>query len=293
MPVVDVVVVSYNSRDQLRGCIEPLVTHDDLNVIVVDNASPDDSLASIADLAVQKIQRDVNDGFGSGCNAGWRAGASPYVLFLNPDARIEAAAIETLRDALDADAAGIAAPRIVDEHGNVEWSLRRYPSVASIYGQAVFAHRFAPRARWVDEVVRDEAAYRERAIHDWASGACLLTRRDLLESVGGFDQGFFLYCEEIDLCHRIADRGAPVLYVPEATCVHAGGASAPRAALLPVLATSRIRYARKWFGRFRATAYAAGVLLNALTHVAVARSSATRRGHLRSAAVAARALARD
>lgn len=291
MPRVDVVVVSYNSRDELRGCVEPLASHDDLHVIVVDNASPDDSLAAVADLPVERIQRDVNDGFGSGCNVGWQAGTAPYVLFLNPDARLDLGVIETLREALDAAAAGVAAPRIVDEDGRLEWSLRRYPSVASIYGQAVFAHRFAPRARWADEVVRDEAAYRAQAVHDWASGACLLTRRDLLESVGGFDEGFFLYCEEVDLCHRIADRGAPVLYVPEALCTHAGGASAPRAALLPVLATSRIRYARKWFGRGRATAYTIGVLLNALTHVAVARSSATRRGHLRAARVAVRALA--
>ena len=185
---------------------------------------------------------------------------------------------------------GVTAPRIVDQQGRLEWSLRRFPTIASIYGQALFAHRFLPRAAWVDDVIRDSDAYERAGSHDWASGACLMTRRNLLEAVGGFDEGFFLYCEEIDLCRRITATGAPLLYIPNAICVHVGGASAPRAALLPTLATSRIRYATKWLGHSAAVAYTAGVLLNALTHVIFARTAAMRRGHWQSATVALRAL---
>src|SRR5581483_177008 len=97
MPVqVDVVVVSYNSRDSLRECLGPLVDLESVHLIVVDNASPDRSLDVIADLPVERIQLEVNGGFSRGTNAGWRAGSAPYALFLNPDAQIDPAALDVL-----------------------------------------------------------------------------------------------------------------------------------------------------------------------------------------------------
>jgi N-acetylglucosaminyl-diphospho-decaprenol L-rhamnosyltransferase len=279
---VDVVVVSYNSRGELRDCVKALVGTDDVAVIVVDNASTEPSLTTIEHLPLTMVQRDTNDGFGSGCNVGWRAGSSPFVLFLNPDTRFDLEGIRRLADALERTGAGVVAPRIVDDHGELVWSLRRYPTVSSIYGQALFAHRLLPTATWVDEIIRDPAVYEEEAAHDWASGACLLVRRDLLEELGGFDEGFFLYCEEIDLCQRMKRRGGRMIYVPGVTCVHQGGASASRAGLLPVLARSRLRYAEKWFDPPHAFAYRLGILLNALTHVLFSKSAGTRRSHAES-----------
>src|SRR5438128_10471129 len=93
---VDVVVVSYNSRYHLRACVEPLARLDDVHVIVVDNASADDSLEVVADLRVTALQRPSNGGFASGVNDGWRLGDAPYVLILNPDATIDPAALNRL-----------------------------------------------------------------------------------------------------------------------------------------------------------------------------------------------------
>jgi N-acetylglucosaminyl-diphospho-decaprenol L-rhamnosyltransferase len=86
---VDAVVVSYNSRAELRGSVQPLAAIEGVRTVVVDNASTDDSVASIADLPVEVLALSENNGFGAGCNAGWRRGESPSVLFLNQDATID------------------------------------------------------------------------------------------------------------------------------------------------------------------------------------------------------------
>src|SRR4051812_13174606 len=101
MNCVDVVVVSYNSRDALRDCVGPLAGEPGVEVFVVDNDSPDRSLEVVAGLPVHAIQLDSNGGFAVGCNAGWRRGSAPYVLFLNPDARIDAQSLAVLAGVLD------------------------------------------------------------------------------------------------------------------------------------------------------------------------------------------------
>lgn len=277
---VDVVVVSYNSARWLRRCVEPLTRDQRVRVFVVDNASSDSSVDEVADLPIVLLQLEENMGFGGGCNAGWQRGNAPYVLFLNPDTEIEPDRVLTLADAVDAARAGAIAPRIVGRHGDLEWSLRRFPQVRSIFGQALFLHRLFPEAAWADEVIRCPARYEQGGLCDWASGACLLVRRDVLVEIGGFDDNFFLYREDVDLCRRIWDAGYVVAFTPAVECMHVGGASAPRWRLLGVLASSRIRYARKHFGRPRAAAYHVGVAMTAVSHVVAGRGMSRRLGHL-------------
>ena len=279
---VDVIVVSYNSGDRLRAGIEPLSREPAIHVVVVDNASEDDSVAAVSDLPLTIVALKENLGFGGGCNAGWRSASAPYVLFLNPDAQMTPEDVIRLAAVLERTSAGAVAPRVVDESGALEWSLRRFPEVRSIYGQALFAHRLFPAAEWVDEVVREPRQYEREGLCDWASGACLLVRRTLLEQLTGFDEEFFMYCEDIDICRRIWNSGSSVVYTPTVACIHAGGASAPRWRLLPVLAESRIRYARKHFRRVRAIAYRVGVALNSLTHLIAGRGLRARIGHARA-----------
>jgi N-acetylglucosaminyl-diphospho-decaprenol L-rhamnosyltransferase len=278
---VDVVVVSYNNRDDLRACVEPLLGATGVRVIVVDNASPDRSLEALEGVPVDTIQLDANGGFAHGINAGWRPGAGSYVLLLNPDARIDATSLGILAGVLDENPhAGAVAPRIVHADGSLDFSQRRYPRLRSTWARALFLHRLFPRATWTDELVRDEAAYATRGTPDWVSGACILVRRAVLEELHGLDEGFFMYAEDIDLCRRLQDAGHGLVFEPDAVVVHEGGASAPRAQLLPVLAESRLRYAVKHRGRVGALLERAGIALEALTHVAVSRGGvAGRRGH--------------
>lgn len=283
MFTVDVVVVSYNSRNELRGCVEPLVGLDGVQVIVVDNASGDGSLEAVADLPVERIALERNGGFGHGCNAGWRAGRGQHVLFLNPDARIDGDSLERLVGTLEEKNAGAAAPRITHTDGSLDYSQRRFPRLRSTYARALFLHRLFPTAPWTDELVRDPGTYAEPGSPDWVSGACILVRRSVLQELGGFDEGFFMYCEDIDLGRRIWDAGYKLCYEPSATIVHEGGASAPRASLLPVLAASRLRYAKKHRSAPAALLERAGIALEALTHVVVSRGGrAARAGHGRA-----------
>jgi N-acetylglucosaminyl-diphospho-decaprenol L-rhamnosyltransferase len=277
---VDVVVVSYNSSRTLRDCVGPLTGLAGVHVIVVDNSSTDGTLATIADLAVTLIPQTTNDGFAAGCNAGWRRGSAPNVLFLNPDARIDAMALDMLARVLRDQRVAIAAPRILDEDGSVDFSQRRFPRLASTYSHALFLHRLFPGAAWTNELVRDPAAYAAPGSPEWASGACLLVRRDVLEALGGWDAGFFMYCEDKDLCRRTRDAGYDIRYEPAAVVRHEGGASAPRASLTGVLAESRLRYARKHSGRLAAALERGGIALTALTHILVSRGGgAARAGH--------------
>jgi N-acetylglucosaminyl-diphospho-decaprenol L-rhamnosyltransferase len=287
---VDVVVVAYNSRETLRACVADLQAAADLNVIVVENASPDRCLEVVEDLDVTAIRLPTNVGFSGGCNAGWRRGSAPYVLFLNPDARIDAEALSRLVEVLErVPTAGVSAPQIREVDGSLDYSQRRFLDLKSTWSQALFLHRIFPRAWWAEGMVREEQRYATVTSAEWVSGACMLVRRSALEELNGFDDGFFMYCEDMDLCQRIRNLGLDVLFEPAAVVTHEGGASAPRSALLPVLTESRIRYAEKHFTRRRAVAARLGIAVGELTHALVSSGgNATRVGHLRSFRAAVR-----
>ena len=277
--LVDVVVVSYGSRATLRDCVAPLSATAGVRVIVVDNASPDDALDTIADLDVTVVRAGRNGGFSFGCNLGVAAGDAPYVLLLNPDARLDDGALDALRAVLDADpSAALAAPRILEDDGTPAPSLRRFPRLRTSLGQALFLHRLIPA--W-DELIHDPAAYAVPSAPEWASGACMLVRRSALEQIGSMDERFFLYCEDTDLCRRIWDAGLTVRYTPDAVARHVGGVSGDRSSLRSVLTASRIAYARKHHSAPAAHAEAAVIGLGEALHaLAKVRRPAQRRGHL-------------
>ncbi len=288
MKQVDVVVVSFNSRAVLRSCVEPLASVDGLRVIVVDNNSSDGSLDAVADLDIHRIPLMDNRGFSFGCNKGWRTGSGEFVLLLNPDARLMPEDLGRMLASFEAHpGAGAVAPRIRGKDGSLDYSLRRFPRIRSRFAQAFFLQRLAPNAPWADEVIRDRRVYDRPGFAEWVSGACIVIRRSALERVDGMDEGFFLYCEDLDLCRRLWDAGYEVWYEPSAVCVHEGGRSAPRARLLPVLAASRLRYAAKHFGALARAAERLGILTGCVTHLVVSKGGRqVRAGHARALAVA-------
>jgi N-acetylglucosaminyl-diphospho-decaprenol L-rhamnosyltransferase len=283
VPRVDVVIVSYNSQNYLRACVEPLNSFADLHVIVVDSASSDRTLETVEDLDVGIVALPENRGFAHACNVGWRMGTSPYVLFLNPDARIGPDSVTALVAAADADSSiGAVAPRIVGRDGSIDFSLFRFTRLRSTFAYALFLHRLFPRAAWLEEV-RDLEAYNHAWTPEWVSGACLLVRRHVLEQLSGLDERFFLYCEDLDLCRRIRDAGFEILFDPRAVAVHVGGASKSRSALLPVFAASRVRYARKHYRRHVVLVERLGIALGALTHMVATRHGfSARTGYARA-----------
>jgi N-acetylglucosaminyl-diphospho-decaprenol L-rhamnosyltransferase len=281
-PTVDAVIVSYRSSATLRGCVEPLLAMPQVRTTVVDNASPDDTPALIADLPVQLIRSPRNGGFSYGCNLGAANGDAPYLLFLNPDARIEQPALDTMLATLGAHpSAGLVGPRILEPGGELAFSRRRFPRQRSTFAQALFLHRLRPLATWTDELVRDVPTYARSGEEEWLSGACMLVRRDAFSAIGGFDERFFLYCEDTDICRRLWDGGWSVRFDADAEVHHIGGASSGAGETQAIAARSRVIYAQKHLGRSAALMQRLGVALGELTHAMVSLARpASRRGHL-------------
>ena len=281
MSTVDVVTVSYNSAGELRRCVDAVNRLPDLTMIVVDNASTDGSLATLGGCDVVTVPLSKNVGFAAGCNVGWQRGESPYVLFLNPDAEIDEGSIRSLIAVLEGDPrAGAVAPNIRNDDGSLAYSLRRFPRVRSTFAQALFLHRLFPHALWADELIRRPDCYERRWAPEWVSGACLMVRRTVLEELGGWDERFFLFGEDVDLCKRIRDAGYTLWFEPSAECRHVGGASSTKEAVLPLLIAGRIRYIEKHHGRLRTMVERIGYGLGALSHAVAGRDA--RLGHIKS-----------
>jgi hypothetical protein len=291
---VDVVVVAHASRDTLRACVAPLAGVPAITVTVVDTASADPGFDTVEDLDVTLVAAERNGGFAYGCNLAAAQGSAPYVLLLNPDATMQPAGVALLADVLDAEGdIGLVAPRIVDERGVVQRSVRRFPRLRSALAKALFLHRLAPNAAWSDDVVHDLGGYADAHDVEWVSGACMLVRRDLLDALDGLDEGFFMYAEDTDLCARLRARGDRVRFEPAATAVHAGGHSAPRSQLRTADVRSHIRYVVKHEGAGRGRLVAAATALDEATHLLVrARRPGYARGHLAGLRAALAAVAR-
>lgn len=250
MSRVSVVVVSYETREDLLGCLRSIEAHAELPVetVVVDNASRDGSPQAVREAfpAVRVIENAVNVGFGAANNQGIRATAAPLVLLLNSDAELRPAALPALVAALEArpDAA-VAGPRTLDADGRVQPSFGPQLTLASEWRQ----RRLVRGALRRDPSVLEEVTRRAAAAQEpfWVSASCLLARRAALDAVGGFDEGFFLYEEDVDLCARLRQAGWRILYTPAAEVVHHGGRSmraAPAAARL-AYDRSHLRYYAK------------------------------------------------
>jgi GT2 family glycosyltransferase len=227
-PRVDVIIVSFNTRDDLARCLASLTAgraEAVLRTIVVDNASADGTREMVRDRfpAVEWVPLEANAGFGAANNTGLRRATSPLVLLLNPDTLVPAGAIETMIARLDATGAVAVGPRLVDVLGRPEIS---FGPMLSPLGEARqwFRQRLARSSSgWAERRVAQWLA-REREV-DWVTAACCLARREAIVGAGLFDERFFMYEEDVDLCAALRARGGRIVYTPAAEVVHARGRS--------------------------------------------------------------------
>ena len=226
-----VVIVSYNTRERLRACLESLyadIGGHSIGVIVVDNASWDGSADMVAkDFPQVQLQRsDTNLGFAAGNNVGFALARGRYVILLNPDALIEAGAIEAAITRMDlATDVGLAGGRLIDQHGVDQPSARQFPSLLNEFlTLSGLAARF-PKSRLFGRFDRTWADPSQAAEVDWVPGAFTIIRHDALKAIGPFDERFFLYYEEVDLCRRFRAAGWRIRYWPEIVVRHWGGES--------------------------------------------------------------------
>lgn len=248
-----IVIVSFNTRDATLACIDTVVSYCPQGIVVVDNASADGTVSAISERfpEVTLLDNATNVGFSAACNRGWRCTTARRILFLNSDARLAPGTLSRLLDLLDAHpAVGIVGPRIIDATGRIEVSTGRDLDILTELAQRRLVRGVAlGRGKAIAAATAQHS--RERDV-DWVSGACLLARREALEAVSGFDQGFFLYEEDADLCLRARQAGWRVLFSPALTVTHERGASMAGVPGLARLAyhRSHLRYYRKHRGSF-------------------------------------------
>jgi hypothetical protein len=232
VPQLSAILVNYNAGDELVTALQSIA--DDLGerpweAIVVDNASSDgsaDAAAAFAPRARVLRNRD-NVGFARGVNQGLAATSAATVLIMNPDCRLERGAFDTLRAELErSDRVALAGPRILNPDGSIQGSARGDPDILTgLFGRTTLLRRVLPHLGVAKRNVIAADARGGSIEVDWVSGACMLARRSALERVRGFDERYFLYWEDADLCRRLRGQGYQIRYVPGATAVHRVGHS--------------------------------------------------------------------
>jgi N-acetylglucosaminyl-diphospho-decaprenol L-rhamnosyltransferase len=254
-PDLAVVVVNHNAGPYLSRCMESVlgatgVLHTE--VVVVDNASMDGSLGPVTggSASVRLIRNPQNRGFAAAANQGIAVTSAPFLLLLNPDARIVAGSLEVLvKVARERYRAGAVGVLVRNPDGSIQPSARRVPRMGEALGHAVLGP-IAPGNPWTRAyTMADWDRATEREV-EWVSGSAMLLRREAIEDVGPFDEGYFMYVEDVDLCTRLRRAGWQVLFSPEVEVVHQIGVSTRGQRGRMAFEHSRSIY--RYFSKFRA-----------------------------------------
>jgi GT2 family glycosyltransferase len=264
---IDVVVVNWNTGDQLRQCLESVLRYGGPalgRVVVVDNGSTDGSERSAETLdGIELVRAGHNLGFARGCNLGAARGRSEFVLLLNPDTRLFedslAASLAFMQNPRNAQV-GIVGIQNVGEGGAIHRSCARFPTPRSF-----LSHSFGLSAVWPrvfpDHFMREWAHDTDRLV-DHVIGSYYFVRRALWTQLGGLDERFFVYLEDLDFSLRARKAGWSTAFLARACLFHKGGGASERvkAARLFYALRSRLLYAHKHFGRAAFAAVAAATL---------------------------------
>ncbi len=236
IPPIDIVIVNYNNREDLAGCLTSLADAPPAalaRIIVADNGSTDDSVSEVERRwpRVEVLALGRNAGFAAANNAAIRVATAPLVLLLNSDTIVPAGAIDTLASRLEATGATAAGPLLVDGSGLPEVSFGPMLSPLAELRQSLRV-RLARSSHPLARPLTRRLVSRERMV-DWVSGGCLLVRREAALDAGLLDERYFLYEEDVDFCAALRARGGRILFTPEARVVHLRGRSVRRSGAAP------------------------------------------------------------
>ena len=282
LPSTDIIIINWNSSNQLRECLEAIVSNEHnkfklSKVIIVDNASTDRSLEGIQeiDLPINIIKNSDNKGFGFAFNQGASISKSDYVLFLNPDTRLFNEALDKAmsfihNSSLD-QKIGVVGIQLVDSQGKIQRNCARFPSLLNIWCSII----------GIDKVVKNkftsymmtEWNHETTQAVDHVMGAFYLLSNQVFRSVGGFDESFFVYFEDLDLSYRIHQHGFLSYYLADVRSFHKGGGTSEsiKATRIFYSLRSRILYAYKHFNSLQATTVLlASLLIEPFTRIAFA-----------------------
>ncbi|GAB4570396.1 MAG: glycosyltransferase family 2 protein [Anaerolineae bacterium] len=266
---VSIIIVSWNVADLLDACLRSIVTGPvavvppdrevstedgrvSVEIIVVENASTDHSAAVLARYPeVRVLAQPENVGFTRGNNLGLAVARGRYVMLLNPDTEVLVDAIPVLAAYLDAHPdVGIVGPHTLNTDGSTQSTRRQFPGLITALFESTWLQGIAPpgllRRYYMDDAPDD-------GIFDvgWMQGSALMVRREVVEQIGGLDEGYVMYSEEMDWCKRAADAGWRLVYVGAAQIVHHGGKSSEQVVSRRHIyfQQSKVRYFCKHHGR--------------------------------------------
>ena len=258
-PDVSIILLSWNVRDLLRACLRSLPLDDPLlEVIVVDAGSGDGSaeLVRTEFPSVQLVASSENLGYSRGNNLGLARARGRYLFVLNPDTVVLPGSLEAMRAYMDAHPpVGVVGPQLLWPDQSVQATRRRFPTLATAFFESTWLQPLAPR-QLLDHFYAADLPAGEKQEVDWVVGAALYVRRAAYEQVGGLDEGFFMYSEELDWQRRMRAAGWRCVYLPTARVVHYESRSSAQvpAATHIRFNTSKVHYVRKYHGALAAAA---------------------------------------
>ncbi|MDM8569565.1 glycosyltransferase family 2 protein, partial [Thiotrichales bacterium HSG1] len=230
-PQISIIIVSFNTCDLLRDCLNTLFKEAgnvSYETLVIDNASKDNSAVMVATEFpdIKLIRSTKNLGFAAANNLGFAQAQGDYVVLLNSDAFLQPHALERSLTYMQANPKiGIGGARLTNQDGSWQPSARMFPSLLNHFLVISGLANKYPQSKFFGRMDRTWANTEEAASIDWVPGAFSIMPHKILEKVGYFDERFFLYCEEVDLCKRFKTAGYEVYYWPDVTVIHLGGES--------------------------------------------------------------------
>ena len=222
---VSIIIVNYKSKEKTLACLKSIAEADMggllYEIIVVDNNSEDNSAEIIKKIypTIKIIKNEKNLGMGGGNNLGIKAAQAEFILILNPDTIIKKDAIKILHNFIKSDEQiGIAGPKLLNPDNTLQYSCRRFPKFYTPILRRTFLGKFAKNH--LDNFLMKDYSHKEIKKVDWMLGSCLMVRKNILNKINGFDEKFFMYFEDTDLCKRVWQADFKVVYNPQAIVIH-------------------------------------------------------------------------
>ena len=228
MKTIAVCIINYGTGDLLRECLHSVLIQNPDEIIVVDNASTDNSVEMMkAEFpSIPLIALEKNVGFGAASNRGIKNCRSEHILLLNADTMMKPGSLQALNRYLETHPhVSMIGPRVLNPDGTLQTSCFYYPTPPHVFLYISGFYQLIPRLPILKKWSLQKAVSKKAMAVPWVLGAALAFRREAFEILGGFDESFFLYFEEVDLCYRLFLQGKQIHFVPEAEVVHIGGAS--------------------------------------------------------------------
>lgn len=255
MKTMAVCIITCNTRDLLRECLRSVLMENPDEIVVVDNASTDGSVemlkAEFPSVALVALEKNI--GFGAASNRGIQRCTTEHIYLINADTRVKPGSVQALNRYLEAHpGAGMVGPRMLHADGSLQTSCFYFPTPLHVFLYISSSYKLIPQLPVLKKRSLQKVASETAMAVPWVHGAALAFRREQIQSLGGFDESFFLYFEEVDLCYRLALQGYQMHFVPQAEIFHVGGGTTVqrRAWFYIEFFVSLARFYRKHYSAF-------------------------------------------